>query len=216
MQFDGNLARLTERLRRHPEEAKALNVHDFVCAMVETWRGERDLSQVSDEVPQTAWVVRRKVEVLLPAPEPPAEDGTESASESPVRDWVDLAVANLKHIQAAALRYHFRPRGAWPPRSRPVRGRQITELPSAWPKLKRRTSPPPSRVYRDVDPLVERVRRWREWLSREEPARFPPPEWSREEVVRMFIALLTLWSNGDVVIEQAGTFHPLEVRRAGQ
>ncbi len=217
MQFDGNLIQLTERLRRHPEEAKTLNVHEFVHAMVEKWRTDRDLIEVSEEVPQTAWVVRRKVEMLLPAPKPPPEDPMESAPDPDARrDWVTPAVATLKRAQAEALRYHFRPRSSQPPRFRPIRGRQIGELPLAWPKLKRRISPPPTRVYREVDPVGARLRRWQEWLSREEPARFPPPDWPREEVVRMFIALLTLWSNGEVVIDQAGTFNPLEVWRGGE
>jgi chromatin segregation and condensation protein Rec8/ScpA/Scc1 (kleisin family) len=214
-EFDGNLIRLTERLKRHPEEARQLHALKLVQTMVEKWNAQDDPVESSDEVPATAWVVRRKIEMVLPRPALAEPAEPESLASPAVTDsdhaWLEPAIACLRHLRANTSRHHERPRGEWPKARHPVRGRSIETLPRAWPRLKPRTTAAPTTVLRETDPLPKRVERWRQALAPGRPVFFPDEQTPRQEVVGMFIALLLLWSSGEVSVHQHAMFEPLEV-----
>ena len=214
--FDGDLASLTERLRRHPEEVRGLSVLRLVQTMVERWNAKSDPVASSDEVPATAWVVRRKIEMALPRPV--ASELAEVIEEQaqPSRSWLAPAMAQLEGLRRQANMLHLREPSAWPERLRPVSGRPIASLPEAWPRLKSKRIPAPTKIYREDDPIADRMQRWRHWLEHEAAVSFPSAQMGRIEVVSMFIALILLWSAGEVNVEQAQVYAPLEVVLGGQ
>ena len=212
-EFDGNLVRLTERLRRHPEEVRELRVLHLVQTMIEKWNAQEDPVESSDEVPATAWIVRRKIEMVLPVPSvpEPGPDDTPQEKEPVDATWVASASSHLQYLQHIAGRHHRRQISNWPKPLRPVRGRDIQSLPLAWPHLKLRKGPSPTKVFREADPLPARIERWRQWLAHGHRVQFPDPGLSRQEVVAMFIALILLWSRDEVFVDQRAVYAPLEV-----
>lgn len=209
MPFDGNLAGLTARIRRHPDEARHLRVLELVRTMRDKWTAEPDPVDACDEFPSTAWLVRRKVEMVLPRP--PREDAETLAEAAPAdTGFLGEAVEALRRRYQEASAYHFRM--AAPPTGvhRSVAGATLQRLAAAWPRLRSRPVPPVVRVKADEDPIVDRVERWRQ-LLRGGPVRFPRPREARSEVVGMFVALLGLWAGGEVHIRQEQPYSPLEV-----
>ena len=217
MEFDGNLIQLIDRLKRHPEEARHLSALQMVLTMIEKWNAQEDPVESSDEVPTTAWVVRRKIEMILPADKAPelSEEELAPDNEPSDRRWLAPSVVALQQLQQRAGQYHARPVAQWPPRLCPVLGRSLESLPLAWPHLKIRKAPAATRVYREVDPLQTRIDRWYQWLLASPRMQFPSSELSRSEVVAMFIALMLLWSQGEVSVDQTAIFQPLEVSSHG-
>lgn len=214
--FDGDLASLTERLRRHPEEVRALSVLRLVQTMVERWNAKSDPVASSDEVPATAWVVRRKIEMALPRPA--SSELAEAIEEEPQpsRSWLAPAIAQLECLRRQANMLHLRERSAWPQHLRPVSGRPIASLPEAWPRLKSKRIPSPTKIYREDDPIADRMQRWRHWLEHEAAVSFPSAQMGRIEVVSMFVALILLWSAGEVNVKQAQVYAALEVVLVGR
>jgi hypothetical protein len=209
MEFDGNLAELTARIRLHPETARDLRVLELVRVMRAKWAREPDPVEACDEFPGTAWVVRRKVEMVLPRP--PREEASPVEAPAADRTWVEPAVESLRHLFAAASAYHFRPPG---PRrvTRSVSGASAARLVAAWPRVRPRPAPPMVRVAAEADPITDRIGRWRT-LLRAGPVRFPWPDEPRSEVVGMFVALLGLWASGEVVVRQEQPYALLDVER---
>jgi segregation and condensation protein A len=186
--------------------------------MAEKWQGQEDPVAASDEVPVTAWIVRRKVEMTLPglAPETPEStdgEGLDVAVDGSLGEWIPRALVELVNLQRESQLSHFRPRAEWPTALHPVRGASLSGLSDAWPRVIRAPSPRPTTVKREVDPLAQRLAVWRSWLSARPMVAFPAPELARRETVGMFVALLALWSEGEVAIAQPHPFARLEVQR---
>lgn len=216
--FDGDLFRLTERLRRHPEEVRTIKALNLVRTMVEKWYAQDDPVESSDEVPITAWVVRRKIEMVLPALQSAGEavDTAPAADALPLtRDWIGPAITALQAANQVRLGYHLRSASAWPKPLRPVSGRNWPDLAQAWPNLKPKRATPSTVVRRDPDPIASRIARWHAWLAADSTVRFPAASMDRTEVVALFIALMLLWAGGDVDIQQTAAFTALEVTGHG-
>lgn len=210
MDFDGNLGELTARVRLHPDEARNLRVLELVRVMRAKWTAEPDPVEACDEFPGTAWLVRRKVEMMLPRP--PRDERSEEAPNVPVVDagFLDEAVGALRRLHAEAGAYRFRPLADPAPKHRSVVGANPERLAMAWPRLRPRPAPPVVRIKAELDPITDRVERWR-MLLRTGRVRFPRPQEPRREVVGMFVALMGLWAGGEVVVRQTEPYSPLEV-----
>lgn len=208
---DQGLWQVAETLKRKPDQARALEVHPLVVGLAHHWRRAEDLLAPGDEVSLTAWVIRKKAEWLLPRPEPaPASPSAPEVDPG----WVAEAVRRLQARREEAARRHGRP-GTLPlPRFPKLLGADVARLSQSWPVAPRRARPRPVVRLRLGQAPEERLSALRRRLAERGSFPFPwPGLGGRDEVVAWFVALLTLWAEGEVELAQGDPWQPLEVRR---
>lgn len=216
--FDAeSLPELFELLRRRPWLARELKVYHVVQTMAGRWRDAQDVLEVTDEVPMTAWIVRKKAEVLLP-PDPGAQAAEPFEPENDTRPgWLDHAVFALQRRWEEALRMHERPVGFRPRVRAPVKNPSPWKLAWAYPQVRVKPSTPPQVVHSEPDPIADRWEMIRAELARrggrltfdELPARNPRARAGN------FVALVQLWQSQEIELVQTDAFGVLWICAPG-
>ncbi len=208
------ITEIASRVRRHPEWVLSLLVSSLVHEASERWRGAHDLLEVTDEVPITAWVVRRKSDLLLPGATPAEEPGVEEPGDA--APWIPQSVQDLRVLLAQAQERHGGCRRLEPGPPAPVKGATPWTLAWSWPKLKIPKMTTPTRIQPEVDPVRERLARIRDRMKSDglngigfEDLVGSPRTLDR---VATFLALTQLWHRRELVLEQTQAYGPIWVR----
>ncbi|MCY0899459.1 MAG: segregation/condensation protein A [Firmicutes bacterium] len=203
---------LAERVRRHPELACEMDVSELALWVRSRWREYSDLLQSSEEVPTAAWIVRKKAEGLV-RPEPVAEEAPSREVLNSRPAWLSQAVAELQGMEHQAARYWGGPVRLGSPPPRPVRDASPWTLCWSFPTL---PPEPPQRTHvvrRSYDSLADEMSQVMHALARRSPALFDElvagQPWARR--VSQFLAIVHLWHQRRVSVEQHEPFGPLQI-----
>lgn len=208
------ITEIASRVRRHPEWVLSLLVSSLVHEASERWRGAQDLLEVTDEVPITAWVVRRKSDLLLPGAPPAEEPLVEEPGEA--APWIPQAVEELRVLLARAQERHFGCRRIEPGPPPPVKGATPWTLAWSWPKLKRPKVIAPTRIRPETDPVRERLARIRDRMKTIglNGIGFEELVGSARTTDRVttLLALTQLWHRQELALDQSQAYGPIWVR----
>ncbi|MDA8193296.1 MAG: hypothetical protein M0Z53_04765 [Thermaerobacter sp.] len=211
--FDGDIARLADRIRRHPEIVREIAVHSLVLRMARHWRTADDMLEVTGEVPVTAWIVRRKAEGVLGLENPAGAEDDVAASASAAA-WLTSGREILQDlIQSRGLRWG-RP-AIWPgPVRIPVKDPSLGKLRAAWPPVRSRPISSPQVIEADPDPLEGRIADLRQRLRQSrQPLRLASLVLDSGHLVSHFLAIVHLWHWGEAEVEQARPYAEVWIRR---
>lgn len=213
--FDGNVLALADQLRRRPFLAREVQVRLVVEAMSRKWRVVQDMLDVSDEVPVTAWIVRRKAEVLLPRSESSEEPVADADPLSPDATWLPEARAFLTALLDRAASIHPREQGEPLSSRAPVKDASPWTLAWAYPKIPQRSAPRSQTVALDPDPIEHHIARIRSILREREWVRFRELTGgqNRRKTVVTFLAMVHLWHHREIYAEQQESYEELHLRR---
>lgn len=211
--YEGSLEDLVARIRSRRLDPLSVDAHLMVTQCRAMWREAATVDEVADDLPQAAWVLRRKGQSVLPG----AED--EPVSEPVAEDALAWVRPAALMFQDWLLRVPAGEGGppSWPdPLPRPPKDATPHRLAMAWPPGRpRKEAPPPTLV-------VAPTALWRRglWLVRR--LRRPPAPTAWDELVsgqdvagrvEAFGILLALWARERVELQQSVPFGPLTVRR---
>ncbi|NMP22434.1 hypothetical protein [Sulfobacillus harzensis] len=207
---------LADRIRRHPELARELQVSALAQEVGEHWREHSDMLAISEEMPVAAWIVKKKVEGLIRPEEPQVEEPGFDLSLRP--PWLDEALWVLQEqVQRAAARWD-RPGQEIVRPAAPVKDSSPWKLSWAYPNVRPKPVPPERRVAREVEPLSDHIRSLSEAVARlgrvnlqASLADRPRPEW-----VARFLAAVHLWHTRAVEVEQSAAFAPIHLTPGGE
>ncbi len=159
--WEGDLQLLASKVRRRPVIARELRLFYLVRFLAKRWRIVRDLQLVSEEAPVTAWIIRRKSDLVLPQKDPEPESEVPTAESRREDVFVRQATEALQGLWAMAQDTYARPVTEHPAsRYRPVKGADPEKLAAAWPKLRVKSAAVPQRVVKaESNPLDERISR---------------------------------------------------------
>jgi len=180
------------------------------------WREAPTLDEVADDLPQAAWVLRRKGQSVLPGVEDTEEEPEPVAAAA--EPWVRPAALMLRtRVQSLAPGDGGPPR--WPdPIPPPPRDATPYRLAMAWPPGRPRREPPPPALVMSSEAL------WRRGLALVRRLRPRPHPTGWDELVagqdvagrvETFAILMALWARGRVDLRQSVPFGPLSVVRTG-
>ncbi len=213
-QDNAPITEIASRIRRQPHWVLSLLVSSLVHEASERWRGAQDLLEVTDEVPVTAWVVRRKSDLLLPGAAPEEDVLPEEPIDA--APWLSSATGHLRALQAQAAHLHARRPCLVPKSPAPVKGASPWKLAWSWPKLKIPTAIAPRLIQPEVDPVRERLARIRHRLT-SAPLNglgFDELVDSPQTIDRImtFLALTQLWHTNELTMEQSHAYGKIWVR----
>lgn len=209
--FDGDIEKLVAILRRHPDEARQLQALVIVQSMSQQWRDAESVLDITDEVPLTAWVVRKKAESLLPRPQEDAIAETINPYDNVAwQQWLMETREGLEELFAASKQYHGGDRNSRHVLIRPgIKGASLGKLMASWPKLRPKKAPTPRIVAVDSDPLGVRIERVQQ-IVRETGERvsfaFLNQEPTAQEIVGNFLAVIHLWNQRIINVSQAYSY----------
>lgn len=205
---------IVSRIRRQPEWVLSLVVSSLVHEASERWREAQDLLQVTDEVPITAWVVRRKSDLLLPGAMP--EEDPVVAEPGDAAPWIPQAVDGLTLLQIRAQERHAGHCRIEPGPPPPVKGASPWTLAWSWPKLKIPKLSAPTRIRPEVDPVRERLARIRDRMrsTGSNGIGFDELVGSARTTDRVMtlLALTQLWHRQELALEQSQAYGPIWIR----
>lgn len=211
-----NVLDLASQVRRKPELARQLVVADLVRSLTLRWRVQVDMLSVSDEVPVTAWIVRRKAEGLV-APEVAASD-PEIFDPALRPAWMAEAIDKLSARYLAAHHFHHPPARQVPRPRVPVKDPSLWKLAWSWPRLKPKVEPPRQVVKLETQPLSTRIREVESRLEgHTEGLAFGVLCGSKapDQVVGTFLAVVHLWHRRSVNLVQPGVYGSIWVSSSG-
>ncbi|PSR33513.1 MAG: hypothetical protein C7B46_09540 [Sulfobacillus benefaciens] len=207
---------LAERVRRHPDMVLSIEVLGLVRHYQARWREAQDLLDVTDEVPVTAWVVRRKSDMLLPRPADPEPEVFDASESEDSALWLSWAVAELQARFQAATQTHRRPPTITPNRVTAVKDASPWKLAWSWPKVKPLANRPVQIIPPEQDPIGERLRRIRALLQEvSEPIALTALVDSHmpRETVLTFSAIVQLWHQDEIAVSQNAPFQQVWIVR---
>ncbi len=216
-----NLRELAVQVRRRPMIVRDLRLLQLVRYLSERWRVVSDLQTVSEEAPVTAWIIRRKSELVLPQPEPETDDAEEQVQDEPGDELTEWASDILRQLYDSAQGFYFRPRIQEPLRPyRPIKGATTQKLMRSWPGLRaRKPSVVPRVVQVDTDPLEAVMDRLVCQLEMEhQPLEFDALLKGRQqpsEVTTTFLGMVHLWHRQMLEIEQRQAYDPIWIALRG-
>ena len=220
--WQGDIQALALKVRRSPMLARELHLVYLVQFVSERWREAADLQTVSDEAPVTAWIIRRKSDLVLPQRQVAGEDALEeSGADGTDALWLAGAVQGLRSVFEAAQMYHGHASHSGDHEVyHPVKGADLLKLVGSWPQLR----PPkpaiaPQLVRDDEYPLEQRM----EWLLRtlhqraglvgfRDVADSPQPG----EVVGAFLAVVHLWHQNQIAVHQDSAYDEIWLDAGGK
>ncbi|AUW93634.1 MAG: hypothetical protein C7B44_08945 [Sulfobacillus thermosulfidooxidans] len=212
--WQGDIHALAVKVRRMPMLARELHLVHLVQAISERWREAADLYTVSDEAPVTAWIIRRKSDLVLPQDEP-EDDEIESVVDDPADMlWLSEGVSQLQEALRLAQRYHERlvSEDAMDV-YHPVKGASVAKLIASWPHLRtRKTVPALHHVAAEEDPLERRIHRvWEKVHQAVDGVSFGEVVQSHtpHEVVGTFLAVVHLWHQNRLTVIQEMPFEEM-------
>ncbi|WP_028962986.1 hypothetical protein [Sulfobacillus thermosulfidooxidans] len=218
--WEENVQALALKVRRRPLFARELRLLQLVRFLSERWRTVSDLQTVSEEAPVTAWIIRRKSDVVLPQVEPENEPEVLEPVEEYDEAWIEPATMALQQLWHSAQAFYSRPvslHSAHP--YRPIKGATVWKLAWSWPRLRVPKSSIPERVVTaENDPLEVRMDQFmRRLRSYERPVPFELMVNAHQpsEVVTTFLAMVHLWHRQEVQVEQPGAFDPIWISLGG-
>lgn len=216
-EFDGDIARLAAEVRRSPERALAIRATQVVRFMIGQWREADDLYALTDEMPLTAWVVRKKAAVIVPVPASEPEDDAAPLDTGDWADWRELGVRTLKTLYQRGQASWGRAPSNLPRPPAPVKQATVWRLAWSWPRVRPPRVVPPVVVAAEDDPLARRIDRLRAALARaEEPIAFGGLGFrTAADRVPAFLALLHLWQRDEVALTQADSYQEIWMTRCG-
>ena len=218
-EFDGDIARLAAEVRRSPERALAIRAAQVVRFMIGQWREADDLYALTDEMPLTAWVVRKKAAVIVPPPASEAEE--DDAAPRDTGDWAEWREFGVRTLKTV----YQRGQASWgrdptiPPRPpAPVKQATVWRLAWSWPRVRPPRVVPPVMVAAEDDPLSRRIERLRAALAESEgPIAFGGLGLSSAvDQVPAFLALLHLWQRDEVAVTQTDSYQEIWMTRGGR
>ncbi len=212
--YEGSLEDLVARIRARRLDPLSIDAYLMVTQCRARWREVESVDDVAEDLPQAAWVLRRKGQSVLPGAMPEPEP--EPPPELEAAPWVRPAALLLRDLaREIPLGEGGPPR--WPdPAPRMPRDATPYRLAMAW---------PPGRPRREAAPpaLVVPTRAlWRRGLAliRRIGPRPKPTTWDdlvagqgTSGQVEAFSILLALWARERVELTQSVPFGPLTVRR---
>lgn len=209
------IAEIASKVRRQPRWILSVLVSSLVHEASERWRETQDLLEVTDEVPVTAWVVRRKSDLLLPGEVSEEEALPEGSTD--VAPWIPSAIEQLRRLQENASHCHARSPRLDPMPPAPVKGASPWKLSWSWPKLKAPKSVAPHVIRPEADPVRERLAKIRRRLD---AAPYHGIEFNDlidsphpTDRIMTLLALTQLWHVNELTLEQTQAFGPIWVRR---
>ncbi|MCL4318468.1 MAG: hypothetical protein M1596_01000 [Firmicutes bacterium] len=207
---------LADQVRRHPELVLSLEVLGLVRHYQARWKEAHDLLDVTDEVPVTAWVVRRKSDMLLPRPANQDEEVTDQSQAEDSAFWLSWAVTALQDRFQVAEQTHWRPPTIAPNRVTEVKDATVWKLAWSWPKVKPPANRPVQIIHPEPDPIGDRLRRIRAHLQRvSAPVALTALMNSNAalETVLTFSAVIQLWHQDEIDVSQIAPFQPVWIVR---
>ncbi len=205
---------IAERIRRHPEFARELNVSALAQEVAGRWREHSDMLQASEEIPVAAWIVKKKVEGLIRPDDPEPEGPTFDLSLRP--EWLEDAVSELRNLEDRALMRWGRVGEPLPRPPAPVKDPSPWKLSWSYPTLRPKPAPIERRIAREPEPLSVHIEMLYQTVQGEGQLRLqqslmgrPRPEW-----VARFLAAVHLWHARRVQAEQGVPFGPIDLTPA--
>ncbi len=212
--YQGSLGELVAGLKGRRVDPLGLSATELVRQCRVQWQAVASVDEVAEELPDTAWILRRKGQALFP-------EATEETPESPPglrAPWLETAGVLLRDLWLQT------PPGLggpprWPdPTPRPPRDATPWRLALAWPTGRPRRPPAvatvvvPTRTWwRRGMALLRRLRgrpdgiEWRELAA----------HWGRREGVEAFTVVMALWGRQHLSLQQERPFGPLRVQWVG-
>ncbi|MHB1953407.1 MAG: hypothetical protein ACYCOU_06620 [Sulfobacillus sp.] len=207
------LNEVAARVRRHPEWVLSLAVAGMVRQFALRWQQAENLLDVTDEVPVTAWIVRRKSDLLLPRNEEPENDN-ETALPQTETSWLGPLISHLQELQTAANKRHRRRTTFRPQKRVSVKGATLWKLAWSWPRIKEVVVQPPQIIRAQTDPIGERLFRVRKQLA-SDPRWFSLNELTqssaRRDLVLTILAITQLWHAEEVDLDQRHPYGPVRI-----
>ncbi len=210
----GNLKELAEKIRRQPKIAESMDVSLLIQDLSGRWREAFNMITVSEEVPVAAWIVLKKVEGLVRPAEEMAEEPGFDAELRPA--WLDEAVTYLVAIGSEADKYWGHAGAApYPSGPIPVKEPNVWKLAWSYPRLRKKPEVPVATVGRLEFPLKALIAKlWRRLAQRPEVVLNEELSGqSRGTWAVTFLAVVHLWHQGAVDLEQGGAYAPLVIRK---
>lgn len=211
------ISEIASRIRRQPQWVLSLVVSSLVHQASERWREAEDLLGVTDEVPVTAWVVRRKSDLLLPGAIPDEDITPDEPTDR--ASWISFATEQLTTLQSQAARHHARRPRQQLRSPAPVKGASAWALAWSWPKLKLPKVTAPRVIQPQADQVRERLARIRHRLAAAPNHGMGFDELvessSRLDRITTLLALTQLWHTSELNLEQNHAFGPIWVRPQG-
>ncbi len=213
--WHGDVQALAGKVRRSPQFARDLHLTHLVRFVSARWRTSVDLYTVSDEAPLTAWIIRRKSDLVLPQPEEEAPPDEAEPSAQRENLWLESASAALQELLRESNLWHMRPQGIRPmPLYHPVKGASAAKLTSSWPRLRPARVAPMHFLDPDDDPLPTRMARVVALLrDTGSPTVFTDllTDQSTPEIVSTFLAVVHLWHRRTVDVQQSAAYQEIWV-----
>lgn len=209
--FDGDIVQLADQIRRHPEMVRQIGVYDLVVTMASHWRIAEDVLDVTDQVPLTAWIVKRKAQGVLVEPD---DDGdVDSEDDKDVAPWLMDAVNYLTRLASDRLPRFGRMVGWLGPVRVPIKDPNVWKLSWSWPQLRVRVTPTPRIISAKVDPLDDQIVQLQRRLG-ECDGPWKLSEWKDTgSPVSRFLAVVHLWHRGAAEAQQADSYAEIWVSR---
>ena len=202
-----DLKDLAIKVRQNPGVARDLTLFYLVRKLSERWRFIRDLQLVSEEAPVTAWIIRRKSDLVLPQKEPEPEPQT-SENIGPRDDrFLRKAVDVLQNLRIKSQGLYSRPVSVKPcGYYHPVKGAEAKKLVKAWPKLRQRPTPVLPRVIKaETDPLDVKISQFLDRLydyGRPMSFDMAVEKKNPQDTGATFLAMIHLWHQNRVELNQ--------------
>ncbi len=202
---------LALRVRKDPVVARELTLLHLVRNLSQRWRIVHDLQVVSDEAPVTAWIIRRKSDVVLPQKEPEAESNSSLDKNTREEDFLREAVHTLHDLWSLGQEIYSRPVSVQSERRyRPIKGADLGKLARSWPKLRVRTRAVAPRVIKaESDPLDAKIAQIMNRLSEYGcPLSFDTTieDKSPQSISTTFLAMIHLWHYKTVELNQENPY----------
>lgn len=202
---------IADRIRRHPELARELNVSALAQEVAGRWREHSDMLQASEEIPVAAWIVKKKVEGLIRPDDPEPETPGFDLALRP--EWLEDAVSVLRNLEDSALMRWGRVGAPLPRPPAPVKDPSPWKLSWSYPTLRPKPAPLERRVAREPEPLSAHIETLYHAVCGEGRVKLQQSLTgrSRPEWVATFLAAVHLWHARRVQAEQGVAFGPIDI-----
>ncbi len=228
--FEGPLDLLLHLIQKAQVDIKDIFVSEITSQYLEAvaLMDELPMDSASEFAAMAATLLYIKSRSLLPRPKPEPEEDEEDPEEALLRKLREYkackeAAEKLYTLEADAFGSFTKPPEEFPlpPRSIEALGGSVEELFQAFSALlkTRRSAPAAGEVRRDAYTLAAAADKLRQTLRRKPILRFKElfaRNYSREECVVTFMALLELIALGEISVEQRAVFDDIWIRRAAK